>query len=110
VPKSNEAFFWSLFSVGGTITALLLPVLIVVTGFLVPSHQVAFHRLHEIFSNPFGRIILFGLALFTFFLCAQRLRKTLVDVGLRSIAIPINLVFNLAALAATVWAGVVAFT
>jgi fumarate reductase subunit D len=92
------------------ITALLAPALIIVTGFLVPAHEVAFHRLHEVFANPFGRLFLFGLAFLTFFLCAHRVRHTLVDVGLKPYAAPIAVACNLAALAATVWAGIVAFT
>jgi fumarate reductase subunit D len=108
--RSSEPFYWSLFSAGGVITALLAPVLIIVVAFLVPGNQVAFHRLHEIFTNPFGRLVVFGLALFTFFLCAHRLRHTLTEVGLKQFATPITITCNLAALAGTIWAAVVAFT
>src|SRR6516162_2952204 len=108
--RSSEPFYWSLFSAGGTITALLAPVLIIVVGFLVPGDQVSFHRLHQIFTNPFGRLVVFGLAFFTFFMCAHRLRHTLTEVGLKQYSVPITLTCNLAALAGTIWAGVVAFT
>jgi fumarate reductase subunit D len=108
--RSSEPFYWSLFSAGGVITALLAPVLIIVVGFLVPGEQVAFHRLHEIVTNPVGRLVVFGLAFFTFFFSAHRLRHTLAEVGLKRFARPITLICNLAALAGTIWAGVVAFT
>jgi fumarate reductase subunit D len=108
--RSSEPLYWSLFSAGGIITALLAPVLIVVVGFLVPGDHVGFQRLHEIFTNPVGRLVVFGLAFFTFFLAAHRLRHTLVDVGLKRFARPITVTCNLAALAGTIWAGVVAFT
>jgi fumarate reductase subunit D len=108
--RTSEPFFWSLFSAGGVITALLAPVLIIVIGFLVPGNQVTFHRLHEIVTNPFGRLVVFGLASLTFFLCAHRLRHTLTEVGLKQYAAPISVTCNLAALAGTIWAGVVAFT
>jgi fumarate reductase subunit D len=108
--RSSEPFYWSIFSAGGVITALLAPVVIIVVGFLVPANQVAFHRLHEIFTNPVGRLVVFGLAFFTFFLSAHRLRHTLVGVGLKRFARPITVTCNLAALAGTIWAGVVAFT
>jgi fumarate reductase subunit D len=110
VHRSSEPFYWSLFSAGGVISALLAPVLIIVVGFLVPGNEVSFHRLHEVFTNPFGRLALFGLAFFTFFLCAHRLRHTLTEVGLKHYATPITVTCNLAALAGAIWAGVVAFT
>jgi fumarate reductase subunit D len=108
--RSSEPFYWSLFSAGGVITALLAPALIIVVGFLVPGNQISYHRLHEIFTNPFGRLVIFGLAFFTFFFCAHRLRHTLTEVGLKPYARPVNLTCNLAALAGTIWAGTVAFT
>ena len=108
--RSSEPFYWSLFSAGGVITALLAPVLIIVVGFLVPGNEVAFHRLHEIFTNPVGRLAVFGLAFFTFFFSAHRLRHTLAEVVPKRFAQPISLTCNLAALAGTIWAGVVAFT
>jgi fumarate reductase subunit D len=108
--RSTEPFYWSLFSAGGVTTAMLAPVLIVVVGFLVPGNQVAFHRLHEILTNPVGRLDVFGLAFVTFFLAAHRLRHTLAEVGLKRFARPITLACNLAALVGTIWAGVVAFT
>jgi fumarate reductase subunit D len=76
----------------------------------VPGSQVSYHRLHQIFTNPFGRLVIFGWAFFTFFLCAHRLRHTLAEVGLKQYAAPITLICNLAALAGAIWAGVVAFT
>lgn len=107
--RSQEPLFWSLFSAGGMIAALLAPVLILVTGFLVPANQVGFHRLEQIFTNPLGRLVLFGLAFFIFFHWAHRFRHTLVDAGLERFGMPIAVVCYLAALAGTVWAAVVAF-
>ena len=34
--KTNEAFWWSLFSAGGVMSALCLPALIVATGLILP--------------------------------------------------------------------------
>ncbi len=107
--RSNEPFFWSLFSAGGVLAALLLPVLIVLTGIVVPAEEIEFDRLEDIFTNPLVRIVLFGLAFLAFFHSAHRFRHTLVDIGLKSLALPIAVVCYLAALAGTVWAGTVAF-
>ena len=34
--KSNEPIWWSLFSAGGMIAAMVFPILIIITGFLIP--------------------------------------------------------------------------
>jgi succinate dehydrogenase subunit D len=108
--RSNEPLFWSLFSGGGMLLALLAPALIFVTGFLVPGNTVGFARLHAIFTNPVGRVVVFGLAALTFFHAAHRLRHVLVDVGLRRFSLPVAVVCYLTALGGTIWAGLVAFT
>jgi fumarate reductase subunit D len=110
VRRSNEPFFWSLFSAGGVITALLAPVLIIVVGFVVPAGQVGFDRLERILTNPVGRLVLFGLAFLTFFHWAHRFRHLLADMGLKSVALPLAVSCYVAALGASVWAGVVAFS
>ena len=108
--RSNEPLFWSLFSAGGMLTALLAPVLILVTGFLVAAHDVTFSRLHAIVTNPFGRLVIFVVASLTFFHWAHRFRHVLVDVGLRKYSVPVAVVCYLAAAGGTVVAGIVVFT
>ena len=107
--RSNEPLFWSLFTAGGVATALLVPVLIVLTGFLLPAEEIKFERLEDIFTNPLARIVLFGLAFLTFFHWAMRFRHTLVDIGLKPLALPITVACYLAALAGALWAATVAF-
>ena len=106
--RSNEPLFWSLFSAGGVVAALLVPVLIVLTGFVVPAEEIRFDRLEDIFTNVLVRLVLFGPAFLAFFHAAHRFRHTLVDIGLRPLALPIAVVCYLAALAGTVWAATVA--
>ena len=81
--RSNEPLFWSLFSGGGMLAALLAPVLIIVIGFLVAENDVTFARLHAIVTNPVGRVVLFAIASLTFFHWAHRFRHVLIDVGFR---------------------------
>ncbi len=107
--RSNEPLFWSLFTAGGVVLALLAPVLIVLTGFLLPAEEIEFDRLEDIFSNPLARIALFGVAFLAFFHWANRFRHTLIDIGLAPFALPINVACYLAALGGTVWAATVAF-
>jgi fumarate reductase subunit D len=108
--KSNEPLFWSLFSGGGMLLALLAPALILVTGFLVPANVVGFARLHSMVTNPIGRIVLFGVAALTFFHWAHRFRHVLIDIGLRRFSLALAVACYLAALGGTIWAGLVAFT
>ena len=104
---SSEPLFWSLFSAGGVVTALLLPVLIVVTGIVLPMRGIEYAHVHDVFSNPLVRLIVFGVAFLTFMHWANRFRHTLVDMGLKSLKTPINIVTYVLALAATVWAAMV---
>lgn len=108
--RSNEPLFWSLFSAGGMLTALLAPAVILVTGFLVAAGDVSFSRLHSIFTNPLGRLVLFALAALTFFHWAHRTRHLLVDLGLRKFSVPVAIACYLTAVVGTVVAGVVVFS
>ena len=80
-----------------------------VSSFVVPAEEIEFDRLEDIFTNTLVRIVLFGLASLAFFHGAHRFRHTLVDIGLRPLALPIAVVCYLTALVGTVWAATVAF-
>jgi fumarate reductase subunit D len=92
------------------VMAILAPVLIVVTAYLVPADKVEFGRLHAIFTNPLGRLGLFGLAVITFFHWAHRFRHSLIEMGLKPYAVPIAIASYLTALAGSIFAAVVAFS
>ena len=105
---SREPFFWSLFSAGGMVTALLIPVLIVLTGFVIPADEGTFSHLQDVFGNVLVRVAIFGLAFLTFMHTANRLRHTLVDMGMtKSLFTPISVLSYIAAIAGTIWASVV---
>ena len=107
---SNEPLFWSLFAAGGVIVALLVPVLIVLTGFVVPAERIEFSRLEDIFRHPLIRVAIFGLAAGTFLHWANRFRHTLSDMGLRPLRTPLTIASYGIALAGTVGAGAVLVT
>ena len=107
--KSNEPAVWLLFSAGGMLSALLVPILIVVTGFVAPAGGVTSGQLATVFSGLLVRIALFLLAFLTFFHAAHRLRFTLVDVGLKSLKTPITWICYLAAVVGSVWSATVMF-
>ena len=84
--RSNEAFWWSLFSAGGVMSALFVPVLIVLTGFVLPfvgDPAGSYHRVAHALSFWMVRIALLGVVTLSFFHCAHRIRHVLPTVGLR---------------------------
>ena len=104
---SNEPFFWAIFSAGGMIVAFLLPVLIVITGFVVPAEGIEFDQLDNLFGFWLVRLVIFGVAFLGFFHAAHRIRHLLKDLGLRSVATPVAVLCYLGAFAGAVWAAVV---
>ncbi|MHC4989949.1 MAG: fumarate reductase subunit FrdD [Planctomycetota bacterium] len=89
--RSSEAFWWSLFSAGGVMSALFMPVLIVTTGMILPfmagdDAAGSFEQLQRVTSFWLFRIVLFGIVLLSCFHCAHRIRHILIDLGLRNAA------------------------
>lgn len=87
--RSNEAFWWSLFSAGGVTSALFVPVLVVVTGLALPffggdDPAALYERVYGWASMWMVRIALLGIIGLSFFHCAHRIRHILLDVGLRA--------------------------
>ena len=90
--RSNEPLFWSLFSAGGVISAVVVPALIVVTFLLFTGDMIRFSRLEDVLTHPIGRLTLFGVAALTFAHAAHRFRHTLVDLGLKPVAMLVTVV------------------
>ncbi len=108
--RSNEPFFWALFSAGGVVTAFLVPVLIVITGFVVPGDGVEFSRLDDLFGNVLVQLVLLGVAFLAFMHWANRFRHTLNDMGMaKSLFVPVSIASYAVALAGTAWAATVVF-
>ena len=110
--KSNEPIWWSLFSAGGVVAALLVPVLILITGIawplgLLPGDALEFARMQALLSHPLTRVFCFVLLSLPLFHWAHRFRFTLVDVGLKSIHTLIAVLCYGAAIAGTIAAAVI---
>jgi len=85
--KSPEPFWWSLFAAGGVIGAIFVPILIVITGVVLPMGLVgdeyfAYERIHAAVSYPVTRLLLFCLISLPLFHWAHRFLFTLVHIGL----------------------------
>ena len=110
--KSNEAFWWSLFSAGGMVAAMVTPILIIITGILVPfgivgDEALAFERVHSAVSHPLIKLVLFGLIALPLFHWAHRFRFTLVDIGLQRIRRLISVLCYGSAITGTIVAAIV---
>jgi len=77
-----EPFLWLLFSAGGTLAAMAMPVLIVVFGLAIPLGWLpapTFSHVHALVANPLGRLFIFVLSMLGLLHWAHRFRYTLYD-------------------------------
>ena len=106
--KSNEPIFWSLFSAGGMVAALFLPILMVITGFLIPNglaplDTLSYERVHSAISGSnIVKLVLFTVIVLPFIHWAHRFKFTLVDIGLRKIRLLLGVLCYGGAISATV--------
>ena len=106
--KSNEPIWWSLFSAGGMVAAMIFPILIIITGILVPfglagDDSLNFERIYTAMSqNNYVKLIFFIVINLPLFHWAHRFRFTLVDVGLKSMSSIISIFCYGGAIAGTI--------
>ena len=111
--KSNEPIWWSLFSAGGMVAAMVLPILIVITGIVVPfglagDDPLNFERIYTALSQSYLiKLILFIVIILPLFHWAHRFRFTLVDVGLKSVSTLISILCYGGAIAGTIIATII---
>ena len=79
--KSNEPIVWSLFSAGGVLTALVIPVLVVLLGFAAPLGwiELRFEHVEALLGHWLTGVFLVALVCLTLFHWAHRFRFTLYD-------------------------------
>jgi len=85
-----EPLWWSLFGLGGTIAAFLLPAHIIIHGVLVPAGWVSgdliqYDRLSNLLSSPIARIYFLVIIVFPLFHAAHRIRMTLEDLRIEAL-------------------------
>jgi len=82
--RSNKPLLWLPFAGGGLVAALIVPVLIVITGLLVPVGilQLPYETIAAFAHTPIGKVILFGVVALPMWHAAHRLRMTAHDLGL----------------------------
>lgn len=80
--RSNEPFLWLLFSAGGVVAALLIPIHLFLFGLAFPLgwlKEPAYSTLLGLIRNPIGRLYLLVLCTVPLFHWAHRFRYTLYD-------------------------------
>lgn len=110
----SEVFWWSLFSAGGVLSALFVPVMVLATAFIVPrgaSDPVAtWERVHGVVGWWPVRLVLFGILAFSLIHCGHRIKHILMDLGLRRLAPVLSFVCYGSAFAGVAFAGYVLVT
>ncbi len=95
----THLIFWFLFSLGGVIAALLIPVHVLIQGILGPLHYVLVVDRHydtwvQVLGNPLVKLYLLVLIAVPFYHFAHRLRYLLVDFGVHAAkSVPAQVVF-----------------
>lgn len=91
----TEPFFWALFSSGGMVAAMLMPVVILVLGILaplglVPASVESAERLTALGGNWLVKLFLLVLIVLPLFHVMHRIRFILIDLGLKPLRRPIG--------------------
>jgi fumarate reductase subunit D len=103
MPGSNKPIVWGPFAAGGTITAFLTPVLILLTLLAALGHApdlFAYERLHAFAAHWLAKAAIAGTVFLSLWSAAHRLRITCYDLGIRADTLVATIVYT-GALAAT---------
>jgi fumarate reductase subunit D len=85
--KSNKPIVWGPFAGGGTLTAFLTPVLILVTLLAALGHPpelLAYERLRAFAGHGLVKLVIVGVVFLSLWSAAHRLRITCYDLGIRA--------------------------
>ncbi len=99
---SNKPLVWAPFAAGGTISAFLTPVLIVLTLLAAAGHApdlLDYDRLRAFAAHALVKIAFVGVVFLTLWSAAHRLRITLYDFGVRADTIVATVVYAIAIIA-----------
>jgi fumarate reductase subunit D len=106
---SIEPFLWTLFSGGGVLAALFLPVHIILFGLAIPLGLAADPgqaHLLALLQHPLTRVYLFVLCMLALFHAAHRFRFTLYDgLQIKHLNEVIAVLCYGGAITGTLWAG-----
>ena len=83
--RSHEPIFWSLFGAGGMLSALVAPILILVTGIIVPigwmpPQALAYSRVLGFAQHWFGKLLVLAVISLFLFHAVHRIYHGLHDI------------------------------
>ncbi len=84
--KSNKPIVWGPFAAGGTVTAFVTPVLILLTLLAALGHVpdgLTYEGMHGFASHWLAKLAIFAVITLSLWSSAHRLRSTFFDFGLR---------------------------
>jgi fumarate reductase subunit D len=82
IKRHPEPLLWMLFSAGGVISAMLMPILILLLGVLMPlglAPSPSRDRMLALLGNPIVALVLLALCVLSLFHWAHRFRHGLYD-------------------------------
>jgi fumarate reductase subunit D len=88
--RSHEPILWSLFGAGGVASALVGPVLILITGILaplaigLPADALAYERVLPFAQSILGKLVLLAVIALFLFHAAHRIYHGLHDLGVHA--------------------------
>lgn len=89
--KSNKPIVWGPFAAGGTLTAFLTPILVLLT--LLQPSGLSYESMHALASHWAGKVVLVAVIFLSLWSAAHRMRITACDLGLRADAFVAALVY-----------------
>ena len=97
--RSNKPIVWGPFAAGGTLTAFLTPVLILLTLLAALGHVpdlLTYDRLHAFAAHWLVKLVIVGVVFLSLWSAAHRLRITCYDFGIRADALVAAIVYSVA--------------
>ena len=82
IKRHPEPLLWMLFSAGGMLSGMLMPVLVLMFGIAFPLGWVTaptYEQITGLMGNPLARLVMFSLLALSLFHWAHRFRHTLYD-------------------------------
>ena len=102
-----EPFWWAMFSAGGVVAALLVPIHILLDGLAVPlglidPGAVGHERMQTLIAHPLVKVYVFVLVVLPLYHAAHRIRFSLYELGIRDFRVSMDVLCYGMALGGTV--------
>ena len=106
--RSNAPIFWALFGAGGMLSALLGPMLVLITGlavplgFLLPADTMSYANMLAFAQNIIGKGFIFAIISLFLWHAAHRIFHSLHDIGIHAGIVAKLICYGLAMIATVI--------